>query len=304
MEDEESASTSPKPEESEEDKQFRETAKRLLLPYMKQQDEGFNRVGRLVDFAGLIKKPAARDLLFGVSGEDASQDILRAAVVLIHAHLEEFLRTISRVLLPEGNEACLNEIPLAGLKGRPEKFTLGRLVQHKGKLVDDVLRESVYEHLERSNYNSTDEISNLLRSLGFDVSKHEEEFPAIQQMIDRRHQIVHRADRFEPALSTVLNPIRADDVSRWLTATNEFMQSFDFPLLQKLIALQDKTPTTPRRGQLANAFAEYLQGPPPGEGAPRQEVSVSAASQGPWCDAATVIASTRTAWILRGRRRL
>ena len=122
--------------------------------------------------------------------------------------------------------------------------------------MDDVLRESVYQHLERSNYNSTEEISNLLKSLGFDASKHDEEFPAIQQMIDRRHQIVHRADRFEPTLSTVLNPIEAGDVSRWLTATNEFMQSFDFPLLQKLIVLQDKTASTTRSGQPSTPFAD------------------------------------------------
>lgn len=165
----------------------------------------------------------------------ATQDILRAAVVLIHAQLEEFLRTMARTLLPEGDEACLNEIPLAGLGGRKERFLLGKLVQHRGKKVEEVLRASVSEYLERSNYNSTTEIANLLATLGFDVAGHDKQFATIQQMIERRHTIVHRADRFEDANSIpALQPIKTEEVSDWLRATQEFMFSLRMPLFFKL----------------------------------------------------------------------
>ena len=147
---------------------------------------------------------------------------------------------MARVLLPHGDEACLNEIPLAGSQGRKEKFWLGRLVQHRGKLVDDLLKESVSEHLERSTYNNTEEIANLLRSLGFDVARHSTEFPVIEEMIKRRHQIVHRADRFAAAETAALKPITPAEVRGWSAATQEFIESLHMPLLKKLLDLRER----------------------------------------------------------------
>lgn len=51
-------------------------------------------------------------------------DILRAAVVLVHATLEDLLRSMAATLLPFADEATLNTIPLAGTgsPGRAEKF--------------------------------------------------------------------------------------------------------------------------------------------------------------------------------------
>jgi len=210
----------------------------IMRPYTEQQAEGLNRIARLVELAERISAPGVVLSLLGKDAENAAQDILRAAVILTHAHLEEFLRTMARVLLPEGDEACLNEIPLAGLGGRKQNFPLGKLVQHRGKTVDEVLRASVSEYLERSNYNSTEEISLFLRSIGFNASDHNKDFAAIQAMIERRHQIVHRADRFETVDSTSLKPIKVGEVSRWHTATQDFMHSLYRPLLDRLISLE------------------------------------------------------------------
>ena len=116
-------------------------------------------------------------------------------------------------------------------------------MQHKGKLVDDLLRDSVFEYLERSNYNSTEEIARLLETLGFKVSEHNKFFPEIQQMIERRHQIVHRADFFEGGSITSLQPISLEDAPRWSSATHELMYSLISPLLQKLSALEVKKPS-------------------------------------------------------------
>jgi len=234
MPDEGTTSSSTAPEEtSTRSEQLTFAVRQALGPYLDQQIEAFERVDRLVHVAEWLSESEDH--------QNESQDILRAAVVLTHAQLEEFLRTMARVLLPEAQETCLNEIPLAGLGGRKEKFFLGKLVQHKGKLVDDLLKESVSEYLERSNYNSIEEISNLLQVLGFNVRDHTTEFPAIQRMIERRHQIVHRADRSEAPHSVgPLQPIKFDDVSRWLHATQEFMKSLYFPLLPRLIPIEFK----------------------------------------------------------------
>jgi hypothetical protein len=216
-----------------------------LGPYMKQQTEGFSRVTNLLAVAREAEQSDALVRLTEHCKLNATQDILRAAVVLIHAQLEEFLRTMARTLLPEGDEGCLNEIPLAGLGGRKDRFLLGKLAQHRGKMVDEVLRASVSEYLERSNYNSTTEIANLLRTLGFDVPEHDNQFAEIEQMIERRHKIVHRADRFEDANSALaLQPIAINDVADWLRATQEFLNSLRIPLFAKLIGAKPTRSST------------------------------------------------------------
>src|SRR5258706_3639980 len=64
-------------------------------------------------------------------------DVLRSAVVLIHASLEDFLRSLERAYLPKAGSTVLKEIPLKGVgrSGRAEKFSLGDLVEHRGKTV-------------------------------------------------------------------------------------------------------------------------------------------------------------------------
>lgn len=129
------------------------------------------------------------------SGE--SDDLLRAAIVFAHASLEEFLRSCSFHLLPNCSAQMLDDIPLAGLNhsGKPEKFLLGRLAPHKGKLVDEVIKESVHEFLQKTSYNSASDVVAALEQCGLDVSYVRKFLPAIDAMIKRRHQIVHRADR-------------------------------------------------------------------------------------------------------------
>lgn len=152
--------------------------------------------------------------------------------------LKTCLRTMAGRLLPSGDESRLNDIPLAGSgsSGRGEKFLLGQLGKHTGKTVDEVIRQSVSEHLERSSYNSTQEIALLLEKLGFKVSDHNKDFPSIEKMIARRHQIVHRADRVKAPHSDTysLQPIDDLQVQKWLGATQQFMTSLWQPLLGKL----------------------------------------------------------------------
>jgi hypothetical protein len=164
------------------DLEFQQQMGARLLPYYSRLAENNQRVNRLLQFFD-------EDLKEREGGED----ILLAAVVLIHASLEDFLRTLASELLPAGDESSLKDIPLATSEsfGRNEKFVLGQLAQHRGKTVDELLRQSVSDHLSRSNYNNTKEIALLLTKIGFNPEEHNAEFAAIDQMIQRRHQIVH-----------------------------------------------------------------------------------------------------------------
>src|SRR5687767_6794416 len=106
-------------------------------------------------------------------------DILRAAVVLLHAALEELLRETARWRLPNAAGSALDGIPLVGSK---EKFTLSELTSHRGKSVEDVIAESVFSYLDRSNYNSTKEIAGLLSLVGVNVTHVNSRFKDIEEL--------------------------------------------------------------------------------------------------------------------------
>jgi hypothetical protein len=182
-----------------------------LQPYYSQLLETVDRTRTLISAARLLS-PGVAD------------DVLRSAVVLTHALLEDFLRTLTRRLLPKADMPALKEIPLAGLDGRKFQFHLGHLVKHRGKSVDEVIQQSVDEFLERSTFNNTTEIARWLAMLGLNVPGIESRFPVLDQMIRRRHQIVHRADRVRcPSLgSHSLEPIHLERVGDWLEATYGF----------------------------------------------------------------------------------
>ncbi len=213
------------------DRESEQQLEARLRPYVGRLRENVARVNRLLRFFD--------SELEKLEGGD---DILRAAVVFIHAYLEDFLRTLAEELLPAGDERSFEDIPLAGSKsfGRGEKFALGQLAQHRGKTVDQLLRQSVSDYLSRSNFNSTTEIASLLVRLGFRPEEHNKAFDAIDRMIDRRHQIVHRADKRSSSGKTVLQPIERAEVVEWLQATHSFTSSLLTPLMQKLPTLLEK----------------------------------------------------------------
>lgn len=166
---------------------------------------------------------------------EVSDDLTRALVVMSHAYLEDFLRTLAVKLLPLADEETLDQVPLVGCeKG---KFFLGKLAQHRGKTVDDVLRESVTEHLERSNFSSTNQIVSLIEScLGQKLDPPAAAMlPTLEKMIERRHNIVHRADRTisVDGGKTQLQAIDQDKVADWLATTQNFISRIVWSLLNK-----------------------------------------------------------------------
>ncbi|HWX55550.1 MAG TPA: hypothetical protein VN176_13245 [Verrucomicrobiae bacterium] len=171
-------------------------------------------------------------------GETASE-ILRAVVVLNHAYFEDFMRALALAFLPTADEKALDNVPLAGVEhtGRAEKFFLGKLARHRGKTINDVISESVSAHMERSTFNSVSEIMSFLRSIGLKLPDGTDTSPnslpelpvtdkilsMLDGMMQRRHEIVHRADRAKTGEG--LQPIRPVDVLGWLVATMTFTLS-------------------------------------------------------------------------------
>ena len=156
----------------------------------------------------------------------AKTDVLRAAVVLLHATLEDCLRSIAYWRLPLAGQDVLDKIPLC-TAAPAIKFSLGALTVHRGKTIDEVLGASVSAYLERSNYNNCDEVSALLSSVGVDPQQVNGQFALVTEIMERRHQIVHRADRQEAqgrGNHTVRSIGRAK-VRSWIAATRTFLNA-------------------------------------------------------------------------------
>lgn len=126
----------------------------------------------------------------------AKTDVLRAATVLLHASVEDLLRSLAYWKLPQASADVLNQIPLVSI-APATRFALGALAAHRGQTVDDVITASVNGYLERSNYNNPDEVAAFLQSIGVEVARVNGWFGTLDELMKRRHQIVHRADRDE-----------------------------------------------------------------------------------------------------------
>ena len=121
-------------------------------------------------------------------------DVLRAAVVFLHAALEDLLRGLLEWKLPLAQADHLKDIPLVGKKPR-SSFTLEDLATFRGTSVDDIIRRSVLQSLERSNFNDPGEVEGVLERIGLPTSLLDPYRNSLGPMMKRRHWIVHRADR-------------------------------------------------------------------------------------------------------------
>lgn len=153
-------------------------------------------------------------------------DILRAAVVLLHASLEDLLRGVAAWKLPLAGKSALDEIPPSGTGPNLKKLALGDLVAYRGRSIDEVISASVDEYLVRSNYNSTKEIASLMKSVGVDPGKVNAKFSGLEALMLRRHQIVHRADRQAAVRGSGDHRVRAinrQTVERWIADAKAFV---------------------------------------------------------------------------------
>lgn len=148
-----------------------------------------------------------------------SGDLLRAAVVFLHATLEDFLRSIEHQGLLDAGSDVLEKIPR-----EPAKMTLEELRKHRGKTIEKVMEEFLEDELSKRSYPDTNKIASSLRACGIDIAPVRSTFADLDALIRRRHDIVHRAD-----MSTKtgrghhqLQSISSRRVSKWATSLGRF----------------------------------------------------------------------------------
>jgi hypothetical protein len=195
---------------------------------MRQQiaDRFSHNIGRVRNLVALYR---------ALSGPGAGRrpvhatDILRAAVVLLHAALEDSLRSIAAWKLPTLGESALNEVPLVGMgeAGRAEKFFLGKLAAHRAKSVQQLIDESVRAAMNRMSFNNTSDIAGLIGRVGVEPQLFQVHFPALSIMIERRHHIVHQADRNELLGIGQFRDrsLSVETINAWSSSTGQFVEA-------------------------------------------------------------------------------
>ena len=151
-------------------------------------------------------------------------DLLRAAVVLLHATLEDLLRSLEEWKLPEAPSEELRPILFAGSSQPRTRFDLGDLAEFRGQTVDSVIARSVQAHLKRSSYHQLGVIIAVLQRIGVSYFVPPPQKAGLATMMNRRHQIAHRADRISLSETErqVVNQISASDVKNWIVEVEGF----------------------------------------------------------------------------------
>jgi hypothetical protein len=176
----------------------------------------------------LARVAALVDVYRERAGEAASRrpveiDLLRAAVVFLHASMEEVLRSALEWRWPETHSReLLEDVPVMGHR-RGTKIALADLLPHRGMSIQDLIRASVEAHIERTSFNNLGEVKQALRRIGLDtglVVAHETELVGLMA---RRHQIVHRADRHDERgfRHDAAVSLGHETVQRWFSAVEE-----------------------------------------------------------------------------------
>jgi hypothetical protein len=124
----------------------------------------------------------------------SQSDLLRAAVVILHATLKDLLRSLCEWKMPGANPEAFGDVPLVGTRGKT-RFGLPELAAFRGKTVDDVVTRSDNDFLEKTNFNHPGDVKVALERIGVDSGSVNPHAWTLAAMMTRRHWIAHRADR-------------------------------------------------------------------------------------------------------------
>ncbi|MBW3532985.1 HEPN domain-containing protein [Shewanella sp. NKUCC06_TVS] len=141
------------------------------------------------------------------------KDVLRASIVFMHSSLEEVVRNLFLLRLPNGNTKNLNKIPFAGHETthRPKEILLGNLKAFSGMLVDNIILRSINEYVDTMSINGSNQLAECLEIADVQIVPLRKYFTSLDSLMKRRHQIVHQMDRAN-SLDPLLDPITNIDI--------------------------------------------------------------------------------------------
>ncbi|MGA2441429.1 MAG: HEPN domain-containing protein [Tepidisphaeraceae bacterium] len=159
-----------------------------------------------------------------------ANDILRSAVVLLHATLEDVLRGLLKWKKMRSNHKQLTDIQFYLDEKESKHITLSQLAAVEDKDFEDMtirafIKDTIKRHYDRESFSNRRQINYALEALGLTPSAYAVPLNNIEPMTTRRHLIVHQSDRCEPVEGKhgKLTEIAKEDVEKWRQAVRTFL---------------------------------------------------------------------------------
>jgi hypothetical protein len=156
--------------------------------------------------------------------------------VLCHAILEQVLRDLIAVEA-EWTPEFLQNIPLPGAKHtRADRFSLADVAAFKDRPASEIVCDAVWEHLSKRSFTQVADVVEVLTMCRLDVAHYRKFFPAIQELMERRHHIAHTGDLEEDSPGRgkqMARSISADRVARWNRNVFDFIWELSLITLRK-----------------------------------------------------------------------
>lgn len=235
------------------DDAYRASVVRLITRYDYNYQRGIALTVLALDAraVGRPADPGAGTTLLSNLGND----VLRSAIVFMHAALDDFLRSVGRLRYPLLQGTLLDSVPLAG--GTSTKFTLSAVAAHAGLTVAEVVQRSVDEFFSRKSLNSPAEVMHFLKTLEIECPEAAPTLPFLGELMTRRHRIVHQADLSDEGSGAAPNFTyeEADRVRHWFQACDAFAHAVVAKLAPPAIAQKaaDQAATILQRFQAETA---------------------------------------------------
>ncbi len=109
------------------------------------------------------------------------------------------------------------------------------LKNHEGKFVENVIFDSINAYVDTLNINDSNKLIALLEKVKIDKVPLSPFLDDLNQIMQRRHQIVHQMDRDDSLdpLTRKISSIDSHTVRKWYDITNQFNEQI-FEQLNKL----------------------------------------------------------------------
>jgi hypothetical protein len=153
-------------------------------------------------------------------------EILRASTVFLHASLEDVLRSMAAKHISRTNRDVLKDVPFLDSGIRANKASLADLLRYQGETIEGLIDKSVNQWLEHQSFNDCNDIAAFLQRIGIDSTACNSECATLDEMIKRRHKIVHNADRrdvYDESKYSTLESIDRDTVIKWRESVQRFV---------------------------------------------------------------------------------
>lgn len=126
------------------------------------------------------------------------EDIIRAMIVLLHACVDDLLREMTRILYRRLPDDRLDKLPIRVGDTSAKSIRLATLARHPGKCLADVVKDSIDGWLSEKSFGNTGAVCDILDDLQINYEEQRKYLSGLNQLMDRRHRIVHNADLASP----------------------------------------------------------------------------------------------------------